>query len=834
MDKAPETSSGFSRRRFVQGVGTLSLGVATTTVPLHATATESTGEKDQHYFLHAHPVWPKGVELEKNILVGFRAVVHGPLDGAVVLRIAASTIYRCFVNGEFCGYGPARAGHGYYRVDEWDIGELIRPGKNVVAIEVAGYNVNSYYVLDQPSFLQAEVRAGVSVVAATGGTSHLFQAVILRERVRKVQRYSFQRPFSEVYRLQPQHQEWRTTTTARVDHVPCKSVAPKKLLPRNVPNPLFYLRQPDWRVSEGRVETGFEPETIWKDRSLTEIGPTLKGFPEKDLDVIPSIELQTVKTFPSSTTRRRCNAQEVLSLGEKSYTIVDLGTNLTGFIGAEVICKKSVRLFFTFDEILTDGDVDFKRLKCVNIVLYELEPGTYHVESFEPYTLRYLKLIVLSGECDVKSIYLREYANPNVERAHFAASDDRLNQLFAAGRETYRQNALDLFTDCPSRERAGWLCDSYFTAQAAQALAGDTVEERNFLENFLLPESFPSLPKGMLPMCYPADHIDGNFIPNWGMWFVIQVEDYLRRSGDRALVEALRPRVLELAQYFQAFKNEDGLLEKLKGWVFVEWSDANKFVQDVNYPTNMLYAASLQAVGAMYSIPGLKEEAEKIRRVILKQSFDGDFFVDNAIRENGKLSVTRNRSEICQYSAFYFGVVTPESHPALWQNVRDHLGPRRTDTGAFPEVHEANAFIGNVMRLELLSRVGLAQQILDESISSLLYMADRTGTLWENVETSGSCDHGFASHIVRLLYRDVLGLYEIDSVKKVVRLRFPDVRLAWCRGRVPVEGGVITLIWRKKDGKNEYHIQSPAGYTFSVEGNDDFWIEMGSEIAPRP
>ncbi len=89
MDKAAETSSGFSRRRFVQGFGTLSLGVATTTVPLHAAATEATGEKDQHYFLHARPIWPKGVELEKNILVGFRAVVDGPLAGAVVFRIAA-------------------------------------------------------------------------------------------------------------------------------------------------------------------------------------------------------------------------------------------------------------------------------------------------------------------------------------------------------------------------------------------------------------------------------------------------------------------------------------------------------------------------------------------------------------------------------------------------------------------------------------------------------------------------------------------------------------------------------------------------------------------------
>jgi alpha-L-rhamnosidase len=45
-------------------------------------------------------------------------------------------------------------------------------------------------------------------------------------------------------------------------------------------------------------------------------------------------------------------------------------------------------------------------------------------------------------------------------------------------------------------------------------------------------------------------------------------------------VDALRPRVLHLLDYFKKFRNEDGLLEKLDGWVFVEWSDANRFVQE--------------------------------------------------------------------------------------------------------------------------------------------------------------------------------------------------------------------------------------------------------------
>ena len=83
-------------------------------------------------------------------------------------------------------------------------------------------------------------------------------------------------------------------------------------------------------------------------------------------------------------------------------------------------CSKPTKLYFTFDEILTKDDVDFKRPGCVNAVCYELEHGTYHLESFEPYTMRYLKLNVLQGTCKVESLYLREYANSETEEARFS------------------------------------------------------------------------------------------------------------------------------------------------------------------------------------------------------------------------------------------------------------------------------------------------------------------------------------------------------------------------------------------------------------------------------
>jgi alpha-L-rhamnosidase len=360
--------------------------------------------------------------------------------------------------------------------------------------------------------------------------------------------------------------------------------------------------------------------------------------------------------------------------------------------------------------------------------------------------------------------------------------------------------------------------DSFFTARVAKDLTGVTLIEQNLFENYRLPDEFAHLPEGMLPMCYPSDHYDGVFIPNWAMWFVVELEEYLARSGDRDTVIALEPRLMKLLDYFKPLRNEDGLLERLQSWVFVEWSKANDFVQDVNYPSNMLFAEVLAAMGRMCGRPDLLAEAEKIRTVIRRQSFDGEFFVDNALRKDAKLQVTQNHSEVCQYFAFFFHVATPETHSKLWQTLVRDFGPQRKQTKAFPQVHPANAFVGNVLRLELLSRAGLSQQLLDESLAYQLYMAERTGTLWENDGAYASCNHGFASHGgVRVLYRDVLGLASVDTVKKTVQLRFTDLGLDGCEGSIPTPDGKVELRWRKNDGRLRYAVGVPSGYAVKVD-----------------
>lgn len=58
--------------------------------------------------------------------------------------------------------------------------------------------------------------------------------------------------------------------------------------------------------------------------------------------------------------------------------------------------------------------------------------------------------------------------------------------------------------------------------------------------------------------------------------------------------------------------------------------------------------------------------------------------------------------------------------------------------------------------------------MLDEMAEYFDYMAKETGTLWENDTSYASCNHGFASHLVHIFRRDVLGIVEIDDKLKTV------------------------------------------------------------------
>ncbi|MCE5345539.1 MAG: hypothetical protein LLG13_04510 [Bacteroidales bacterium] len=793
----------------------LSLGILMNSTVIAET---SASGKTESFFKKAVPVWVPGREKEMNLTLGFRGTFQADNDQNYTLKITASTLYRVYLNGMFLGYGPARAAHGYFRVDEYNLDKLIRKGENIVAVEVSGYNINTYYTLDQPSFLQAEVQTDGKTLLATG-SDNAFEAFQIKERLQKVERYSFQRAFTEYYRIKKGFDQWRTSSKVPIGSLKLANLPPVNLLSRNVLLPDFNIDHPVSVYSQGTIKL-IKPEKYKKDRSLTNIGPNLKGYTENELEVIPSLTVQEMVTSKQDLKGNPYNINNKISLASNEFCTFDFGTNLSGFIGGKISCTEPTRIFFCFDEVLTNGDVNPKqRMSDVNnYVVYELEPGVYNLESFESYTFKFLKAIVTKGSCLIQDIYLREYAYPENPKASFYSDNEKLNAIFKAAKQTLRQNSVDIFMDCPSRERAGWLCDSYFSAIMEKDFTGHSAVAHNFYENFALPSSFANLPEGMVPMCYPSDHYNGSFIPNWAMWFVIQVCDYSHRGGDPVLIESLKPKVKGVLDYFSRLENEDGLLENLKGWIFVEWSKANSFVNGVNYPSNMLYSAALAEAGNLYNNNVWQKKSERIRQTILKQSYNGKFFVDNAIRnKDGKIEPTSNTTEVCQYYAFFFNIATPETHPSLWKKLTTEFGPNRDDKTTYPDVYRANAFIGNYLRMDILSRYRLNNQLLKEIQDYFYKMAETTGTLWENMGSQASCDHGFASYLGHVLYRDILGINKVDYINKEITVRFTNIDLNECNATLPINDSEVELKWKRSDNQISYSLKAPSDYKVKIE-----------------
>jgi len=71
--------------------------------------------------------------------------------------------------------------------------------------------------------------------------------------------------------------------------------------------------------------------------------------------------------------------------------------------------------------------------------------------------------------------------------------------------------------------------------------------------------------------------------------------------------------------------------------------------------------------------------------------------------------------------------------------------------------------------------------------------------------------------VAHCLYRDVLGVHRIDTQNRVVELRFSDIGLKWCEGKMPTLEGQVCVRWWIEGDKILYQANVPAGYVLKIE-----------------
>jgi hypothetical protein len=426
----------------------------------------------------------------------------------------------------------------------------------------------------------------------------------------------------------------------------------------------------------------------------------------------------------------------------------------------------------------------------------------------------------------VHSLSLLDDSYPDEHRTSFACSDENINRLYAAAKKTLLLNTLDIFMDCPERERGGWLCDSLWTARAAALMLSDSRVEREFIENFLLTPA-DGMFHGFFPEVYPAlkpDYRGMTGITTWSLWLGCEICEYIRRTGDIAFRDEYAPRVEAFVKGTQDFIGKSGLLENLP-WLFIDWSQSNDGAnnQPVSSAANALYSYMLCELGKTFARSDWTAEGERVRAVLRRgvmgngQACDVKYIPDSFdVDANGGLHAKGYHSEAAMYTSLWCGLFTPAESPLLAQTVRDKMGPAPL-FAKDPMVGGSQLFIGLCIRLDMLARQGYHDKSFEDMLA--IYqpqLREGPGTLWENqaIDTSSRC-HGFTAHAGVHLMRDVAGLGfrlhgDNGEDAPVLEIAPHICGLRWVKGTLETPEGIISVAWRYDGESFSLRVNMPA------------------------
>ncbi len=671
-------------------------------------------------FKTAAPIWIKGREKEMNVCAELLCSV--PRGRGGVLRVCGASFYNVFFDGVQVHFGPARKARGSCAADEIKVPR----GTSEITIRVIGYNCPSFNGVAAPSFIIAELETDGGIAAATGRGG--FKCFENKRHVQKTVRYSFQRQFTE---------SWDMT----------KELAEAEFA-RAEPNADFIMRDvPYADIAEYRAEPmplegkwRMENKNRYPLRKYIANPENTAHFPMSELKSRAYEEWLKIKTD-----YRAAKSPEKLFVGDCG--LWDMGLVTAGFFRIRLRTKANTRIILSFSE---QADEEYSlyvaEFNTVNLIEWTLPEGEWDLTSFEPYSARYIEMIVMEGEAKPEYVGMNEFAFPQSLIVSSAPEDAELAEIYNAAVRTFRHNVIDIYMDCPSRERAGWLFDSFYTGRAEKFFTGGSVVEKAFLDNYAKGGSREETP-GMVNMIYPGEVTHGKFIPQWGMWYALEICEYITERGGGADKPKFKAQLEALVKYFVGFENEFGLLERLDNFNFVEWSALNDRVYDVSWPTNMLYAKMLSSLGEVYGRDDLKKRASSLNRAIRNMAFDGGLFCDRAVRNaEGLLENTDERSETTQYYALFLGTSTADD--STYEPLRKMLADVFTEPARenYPDILKSEMFMGVYLKIDVLLDMNMPDKALKEIKSTFLPMARESGTLWEHLSGYKSRDHGFASY----------------------------------------------------------------------------------------
>ena len=266
----------------------------------------------------------------------------------------------------------------------------------------------------------------------------------------------------------------------------------------------------------------------------------------------PSPPVRRIQEIPARSVTRLADGR----------LVADLGQNINGWIRLGNLGQAGTELTLVHGEALdAAGDVTTDHLRPAVPFLPEPLPAGMidrvisagrGGDAFEPrhttHGFRYIRVEGHPGDLTTGDVTGVVVHTDMRQTGSFTCSDDRINALHEAAVWSFRDNACDIPTDCPHRERAGWTGDW----QLYVATAAFLYDVAGFSAKWLRDVAADQWDDGTIANISPAAPAEGiespvrflNGSAGWGDAIVIVPWEIYRAYGDEQLLAELWPNMV--------------------------------------------------------------------------------------------------------------------------------------------------------------------------------------------------------------------------------------------------------------------------------------------------
>lgn len=403
----------------------------------------------------------------------------------------------------------------------------------------------------------------------------------------------------------------------------------------------------------------------------------------------------------------------------------------------------------------------------------------------------------------VESVEGRVVHTSSAPIGEFLTSNDLINRIFTMIRWAQRSNMVSVMTDCPHREKLGWLEQTHLNGPALRY----NYDLDAFFNKLMNDMADSQLDSGLVPDIAPEFTVFGDGFrdsPEWGSAFVQVAWHQYLFSGDMELLRRHYAGMARYVGYLQSKAASHILSYGLGDWRELEGTPNAVTATAVFYDDVLILSRAAALLGKPDDAVRYATLAADIRA-----AFNGRFF-------NPANNQYAGGSQTAGAMPLDLGMVPEDRRQAVLGKLVAHLQASGLKAGE----------IGFPYLLRALARNGRSDVIfamINETNKpgygfQLNYGATSLPEDWD-YQPGASQNHFMLGHITEWFYHDLAGIQcDPDAVgfKKIVIRPAPAGDLTWVKAHYDSLYGRIASSWKREGGRLTMDIVVPVNTTATI------------------